>query len=532
VLRKPPQGNDLNLKSIITDDIPVVALGAGVAPTSLHFNLVGIAASKAQDILLTYDDNFYTNPLINYSNQFTNVLGVAPLSWTPNRLSAASSSGVQESIYQTHICPLGPSFLVKLHVAQLDSNAMVHVGLCKDTNNWVFISHGSLAYGTQIIWNVGGSFGYSQVSATIYTAPFDIIFTLNNGIVSAFIDDGNGLHYLGDKFMGGTVDLTQVSNLQSWQASWGYRGTATAADVTISSMQVGYPAGVSTGADVRPVTYEDGCPIMKDGCIYLTVTDHSTSEIVGCGGINIYKMNINNQNLQFVGKIFTQVGTAVQAHGSGKLLYDRCSNQWVFLSTNFSGSPQQLYIGTAKGNLLEGIHIITSSLASIPDSAYSVWDIDLIYNYTSQVYQMVYTTSNGSATRIVQATTATGTYTTVVTAGAWEGEGNGWFKANGQYYITCVVSPAEFRVLSPVDLSVVGVIVTSVWPNGSSAAGPNDWGSIIPICDGGITKFIMLIFANNHFGVMTYGYGPIWIYQAQEVENGYEYKTNDVLFLS
>jgi hypothetical protein len=275
---------------------------------------------------------------------------------------------------------------------------------------------------------------------------------------------------------------------------------------------------MSMGADFKPFTYEDGSIIQEGNCIYFTSSVHSTAEVNGTGGANIFKLNLSNYKIDFVGRLFQSVGTNAYGGASYKVFYDRNRGQWVVTASNFDFNQFQIAIGFTTSDLRSGIHIISMQLLTLAGNA---WDNDIIYQ--NGQYLMTYNVSNGTL-YLAQSTDLINW--TTVTSKSVTGEGNVFAHVNGNWYILRAETVNGLSVYD-LNLNKVGSLTTNKWSTLSGNTTPT-WGFLCPLVKDDKTNYYLVVFSMTLWESRAYTYGNVWVFKANEVVSGVEFNNKKI----
>ena len=136
---------------------------------------------------------------------------------------------------------------------------------------------------------------YNSGTALVVTAHHGSMFDI-------YIRYGNHLSKLGYFEEEGFADLKNEKIFRSATASV-YAGFENEGLITLSKAEMYLDCGISQ-ADIRPVRYEDGCPMMEKGRIYLTVSSRLETEKFQ----TVFSWNPSACDFRLEGAIFFDAG--------------------------------------------------------------------------------------------------------------------------------------------------------------------------------------------------------------------------------
>lgn len=190
----------------------------------------------------------------------------------------------------------------------------------------------------------------TKLSVTFRGGAFDIY--LDDGVraIPVITAEPPGL---GDSMKHGTFSRMTASLLCELHAGGRLRVDSVGA----------YLCGGISHADIKPICYEDGAPMLEDGRLYLTVSarfEAKTSQIV-------VSLNPSGCDLRLEGAIFFDCGDDRWCHDVGSsVLFNRMTGEWYVWSVAFSHG-HILCHGTSKADLRHGIHVIDAKLMPIAE---------------------------------------------------------------------------------------------------------------------------------------------------------------------
>lgn len=411
------------------------------------------------------------------------------------------------------------SYYIRCRVEQDRSTGwyqLPRIGLYKDANNWLMANVDKNNSKASFVFNQNGTInelGINSIDRDSLIAPYNLIMSVN-GFTAYIIYEKDGEYKtLSAWTQTNAFNFSGENNLNDFNASIGARVNPNDGDLIISSFDFGYTNGMCMGADYKPLTYEDGSLIQEDNCVYFTSSIHSTEELNGTGGANIYKVNLSNYDIEFTGRIFQKNNYNIYGGASYKIFYDRNRKEWVICTSNFDFIDREITIGFTKSNLKNGIHVINTTPLVLEGKC---WDNDIIFD--NDKYLMTYNLSTGKT--VIAESIDLINWTTKISK-AMTGEGNIFTMVNGKRYILRAETVDGLSIFD-LNLNKIGFINTNVWSKLDGFATPS-WGFLCPIDNLGVTDYYLLTFSASLWENRHYTYGNIWIYKAKEKNIGAEF---------
>lgn len=308
--------------------------------------------------------------------------------------------------------------------------------------------------------------------------------------------------FYGCDFIGGT--LTNTSSIE------------------FTNVKIGISSGMSVGSDFKIIKSIYGEPIVEDNNVYVTGTHHSTTQLSGLGGINVYKLNISNFNLEFVGKIISRFNNLFIADASSTLLYDYENNRFIYSASKFYGAFFPV-IGQSALDLREGYNVVNVQQVNFDDNYTNqtgTWDFDFYYDETAQKWKGILKSGD-----YFETTNPFGEWQFIQASGGFEGAA--FFKINNNIrYTSCMAEVDGTLIVKDINSTVVGHLNFDTFPkkySNSIGTMTPSWGSIFPITKNGITHYFAILFGLRFFEGKDFAYGDMWIYKTLEENNGYEF---------
>jgi hypothetical protein len=418
-----------------------------------------------------------------------------------------------------------PGGIVTLRVGSHSGGHNIGAAMFSDTDNWfgAINEQESDENEFKTITRVAGTSTDQQTGVSLGTDDAGYSISLifgNDGVMAVGTDSVNGFTLLQ------TVEVDQ--GLTDPDTLKGYRPAIRvdlddAESITIESFSAGYSIGAAHGG-VRSVTYENGEPVQKDGRFYIT----ATSKFSGLNGaqhpLTVFAVDKQTYKMEPVAQITVRNSGVLENGTASKIVYDRNSKQWIYVSRAFPSPGGEVMLGTTTKNLISpGIHII--DVDDITGIATDSLDADLIYR--ADQWYLVY--HGGSGTRTLRIATSTDLSTWTEITDQTSGEGLTVAVVNGEYRIIDARSDSTIGVSSFDEDGTVTLLTTlTLDPNpgvsGATVGWP--WGAVIPMWNGSECSYTMVVFTNDEWvaDVDDFSYGELWFYNANETNSLSEFE--------
>lgn len=355
-------------------------------------------------------------------------------------------------------------------------------------------------FGTQINVNVvKEGLTYPIFKAQISTEDSDIYYDM--------VYKNNYHYYIGTtSFSGANASIPKVSNL----------------DFGLSSMWCG-------GADTKVVRYVDGTTYMDDGCFFICSTAHGNPTLDAGGATNIFKVDAKSLEFEFVGVLNGRYQGYVDILQSTSIRYNPNDGYWYIHGTNFGRTSSKLengyaigYIGKTKINPLFGNVVIDMQRLDL-SGVKNCFDFDFLYDSKNKYWVGVL--KNGY------------TYKSDNPLGTWGKISDGHTTSGYEYTEGASLAIVNNKLLYTVgnrkdpnspsirDFFTNNEIasINKDVPCSSSESTTPSWGNIFSIYENGISRYYLICFSGRKIKDMEYGYGDVFLYEAEEISEGEEY---------
>ncbi|TDP92231.1 hypothetical protein [Labedaea rhizosphaerae] len=286
--------------------------------------------------------------------------------------SAVHARSLTGTVITTNVRPRAPYGTVIVEVQQL-SGAGVVAGLAGASSSVLGVYDASTGQ-VSIEVTTGGTTTTVKSAAASLRAPFRFATVVNENAVTVLADTtgtGTGWQPLITERDGvrALIDLRVPDVLGTLSYAYGGRGNGSA---LLGRVQAGYfgQAGVR---DPHVVQYADGRPYVKDGKLYLTMTQ------AGLGFFQqahwgVWTLDLASARLEQVATLFFARDGVVLGDHAGQIVVD--GDRYILLMSswgdfNFQGVHVRHTTTTA--NVLSGVHVLPTEQLALPTSV-SSWD--------------------------------------------------------------------------------------------------------------------------------------------------------------
>lgn len=314
-------------------------------------------------------------------------------------------------------------------------------------------------------------------------------------------------------------------------------------------------AGVSQ-ADMKPICYEDGIPIMEHGRVFMTMSSRAEA-----GGFqSVISWNPSTCDFKMEGAIFFDHGDDLWcADVASSILFDRSNGEWYIWATSFSHG-HILCHGTSTADLRYGINVIDAvlmptetkheadvtndTLAAQAGASSSVtaelsddtlWlarsgdeDPDLVYDKECGLWYMTIcrciAENGGTYYRyfLFESERPFSGYRFVDRTRSGSNTGGLITRIGGKLHLICgsdFDKRACYHVYDLHDLSTYERLRCD-----HDDGGFRGWGTVFPVPCGARTRYIWMTFDRHCGSTYNWSYGNIYVYESDLMNTGYEHK--------
>ncbi len=355
-----------------------------------------------------------------------------------------------------------------------------------------------------------------------------------------------------------TLDLPEFADIikhgafvNATAALW-YR-TAPNGCFTAEEVEFYLDAGVSH-ADMKPVCYEDGMPIMSDGKLFMSMS----SRLEAGGFQSVISWNPSTAEFKMEGAIFFDCGDDRWCSDvASSILFNRYTNEWYIWACSFSHG-HILCHGTSIADLRYGINVIDAelmpveqteekgsgadSLAAQAGASASVtaklsddtlWlaksgdeDPDFVYDRETGKWYMTIcrgvSENGGTHYRyfLYESDEPFSGYRYISRTLTGANTGGLITRIGGKLHFVCGSNfdkRACYHIYDLPDFSKVEYLRCDY-----DDGGFRGWGSIIPVPCGNRTKYMWMTFDRHGGSSYNWSYGNIYVYESDLMNSGYE----------
>jgi hypothetical protein len=449
-------------------------------------------------------------------------------------------------LFAAHSRPVAPWAAVEVEIAAFSSaddvtQNTVYAGLVADAANYVVASYNRATQTVAVeVVHQGQLYQLIQENAPL-AASFTFAFVLNENNVIALADTGQGFVPLVRTNVSAVLDMRDPAVLRSYRYGFGAR--ADSGMIALDRVRAGYwgKAGVR---DPHVITWADGTPFIQDGKVYLTLTN------AGLGFFQfahwgVYTLDLSDNRLQQIGKIFWERGGVVVGDHAGHIVYDETISAFRLLVSNwgtFSGSGVLINAATFRGDVLHGVHVIRNPTVQQLPTTLSRWDPHM--TRIDGVWYIAFVESPSQNPFVFHPALAVGPRSGQFGNFSLVGrdashtmtEGMVIQKIGGEWYVLCSSSPAEgppaggHYDIYDLNMRFIGFL-NAPYPTNNI---PHPMVFPVPMPRSRSTRYEMVTFEGTqyHEDILGYGtHGDFLVMRARQVARGYEFPPRPLPFL-
>jgi hypothetical protein len=469
------------------------------------------------------------------------VTGSAPTYSVSNSvLTVTNGTGASSEQYLLAYQPIVPCFAVELKVTSWNAtlgtdyaNAMI--ALVKDASNRFLYMYDTYAQQFKLYRMVAGS-GAEPWSSSLsgLTPPFRLIL-LFVGRRFFFLYEKDGIiKYLGG-YTENTVDFLDPTVLSTYKIGFGQL-LSNNKNISYDFFTIFLTAGFGL-RDMVLATYRDGVtPIIRDGKMFITFGAAGDS-IATTYGV-LYALDLSTLTLEFKGITFFRNPTTGKIYNDHvtHITYDEVAKEYKIATSGWgrqgwgAATYSRVLIGTTTKDVLsEPISVVDVNEASLTKyttaNAYDPW---LRYDDSAGKWRIFYCYGFGNIAIDENSSFSTTGWTNVSYSSYSGAEGCKMAKVKGTLY--CLATSNETGVTSrmvymdyPTLANRAAITVDKV-PHTYAVTETPPHPMLIPIPIKGKTKYIIVTFdASRGYPATAMSWGNLWIYEATDLNDGYEY---------
>lgn len=311
---------------------------------------------------------------------------------------------------------------------------------------------------------------------------------------------------------------------------------------TINKTEAYLDCGIGQ-ADIRPIKYEDGCPILENGKMYFTLSARTQNNSYQ----TVVRWTIDTNEFDMVGIIlFTYDGVKIYNDVASCLVYDRINSEWIIWNTahNCGHISARTKLNTdvrfgyniIKTELVETEMYDSSSgkyIVSNDDSFYGKSgdeDVDIIYDKEKNKWYLILCRLNWSDLdntdmyryQLYESDNSVSDFVFVDRTTTGNVTGGSIIKFGGEYNLVCgsnnhKISQYNFYKLNDLSSFYGNALLDIV------DGGYRGWGAVIPLPSGNFTRYILATFDRVKKGEGQWTYGNLYFYELNHNNINYEY---------
>jgi hypothetical protein len=426
------------------------------------------------------------------------------------------SAAATPTLFRTGARPVAPFATVIVSTGSTaqgsGGEAAVVAGLVRDARNYVVASFDAGRDATRgtvsIDVVVDGVRTRAASGRADLRGPARFAFVVNENYVTALVGNATSWTPVTQSRVTELVDLRDPAVLRNYRYGFGAAGADATVDIT--GLEAGY-FGLAGIRDPHVVNYSDGTPYIRDNKLYFTATQAGLS-FFQAAHWGVWTLDLDDpRRIEPVAQIFFARGGLVLGDHAGHIVVDERDGGFHVAASswgdfNFEGVHVR-YVRTFE-DVLRGVHVLETQRLALPTRVDS-WDPAMVridnrwyVGFVESPYQdpvrgfdfhpaLARGAVGGRPTRLAR-----------VGADLTRGETEGIIlqKIGGRWYL--LASDGDDRQYRVYDLSVrlLGFLDA---PYGTNIPHPQ----IVPIAEGGRTRYLMITFNGTQYFEPLLGYG-------------------------
>ncbi len=348
---------------------------------------------------------FFTETFAADIGQFTHLtegtLGTFALSGgqvvITNSSGAARNNIVQEGPDLT-MPQAGVQIDVVSRTGTLGAYSNCGVGICKDSDNFVFVGFDDVSNEVRIQVKIGGANTFNAGVTRNLSPPYKLGFGMVGNAICAYADTGSGWQYVtGYDVPTGTINF-KTASLTGWKAAFTV-ATPNNQVWTFDNFFAGR-FGALASRDYTLVTQENGSPyVERDGAAPVVYLCTTCVDGRGNGYQAVLRLNLITYAVTQTAAIMIDRGGAKQNDLSGHIVYYGPTSSILTIATwgNGLGGAIDAHLATVSVDLLNGSHLVSTTKLTIPLqlAGYACYDTMLLKS--GGVWKMVHSISENTS---------------------------------------------------------------------------------------------------------------------------------------
>lgn len=344
-----------------------------------------------------------------------------------------------------------------------------------------------------------------------------ILQMLGSGLVLYSQDQGLP-KVIGQSDFNTFIDLRKMEYIHSFQSNLYLR--LKGGKVTLNGVEMALTTGVGL-ADIRPITYENGDPLLDQGRLWYTMSIRGRALPHHIQGV--FSMDPTVFDLKLEGIIlFDRKDGLLRNEIASHIFYDRKKETWRGITTGFSAfanpdkEKKQLLAVESKRDPRFGFSVMNAVPFGIEGD---VEDPHIIYDADAGRWRMLTCENhNGYKAVIMESFNWDKGYKKISGPVEYNSTGTSIQKINGRLYCFSGSSDRKIHIYTYPDLKDAGHLKMDL-PPWDETSGTRVWPNVVQLPEGYPFRFVALMMDRFNFPGLN---GPNWSYGALYLYHGYE----------
>lgn len=423
-----------------------------------------------------------------------------------------------------------PFATYEVKVSCMTENSFAGVSICcKKIENELDVFMKRTENGVQIYYSVNGNALRVTEEELEYKENMALVVTSHHGDrLDILVRYDNCLKNV--KFLGvdGFSRLRNESCFKTTTVSL-YIGFEGAGSLRVSDFDMYIDAGMSQ-ADMKPVRYEDGQPVMENGKLFMTMTSRLGYEMYQ----SVLSWNPSTCIFNLEGVLFFDAGDGDWCGDvASSLLYDRNECNWKIWMTSFSHGHILGY-SQFENDPRFGVNVIDITLMDKKEESQDTdffakegdEDPDMYYDKQAGKWYMTIcrkdSMQNGKYSYFLfESNMPFEGYSFVSKSFGDEVTGGMFTKVGGKRYFVCganFTQRSQYNVYDAKDFTRCTHLKCDF-----DDGGFRGWGTIIPVPCGTRTKYMWITFDRHNASDYNWSYGTLYVYEGDLMNKSYEW---------
>jgi hypothetical protein len=290
----------------------------------------------------------------------------------PNFVQHRAQARTVSTLIRTEVGLRAPFASVILDVDSAPASGRLAAGLVADEGNAVLATYDTTAQRVAIeVRRDGATTEAASVAAALH-ATFRLAFSVNENYVVALADTGSGWAPLVRERITALTDLRDPATLAQFAYGYGVIGGGSAA---LGGARAGYFGQVGV-RDPHVVTYADGAPLIRDGKVYLTLTQAGLG-FFQAAHWGVWTLDLDDPTrLEQVANLFFRRNGVVLGDHAGQIVFDDRRGEFLLAMSGWGDFDVQgvhVHYTHTRANVLSGVHVLSTRQLPLPTDV-SSWD--------------------------------------------------------------------------------------------------------------------------------------------------------------